>query len=634
MAVQTRTTALQGEYVRLYCRFIQDGILVDPFIAPQVYITDNRSYQESSSSVSESSSLSNSMSSSSAPFCKLIATVYDEDGNAMGTYTSDKNCNTGSNIVFSFTGATFANQFPYVIVFTSNLPSVACDNISIESSWETSMGIIWNDSCEWSAIDGYYVLLNSNLAVQLLSITINVCKESSSSISSESSNTTDTSLDYSYGPFTAEKEHTGLWYVDWLVPEDLTIGRWFDIWKFKWNMDGDTKTETYEITVNKADQLINSIAPAKAYNVGDMVFGMMNDLSNNFIYEAMHIPIYWEQGYITGDKKTYNFAYANWNHDPKPIVRINQRIRLDGWEPNYNGNIHFKKRLDLEDMVYAQYNFKYFSQEEIMDFLNMGLYALNSTAPASLTYSGLNNAPFAWRFGILLYAAIKAIQRLVFGLNFQERALIFAEKPENVQAAITNLKSLYADYNTLWLEIKKDVKTLRLPTIGQISIPEYTLPGGRCLSSTTYISFTIENKTHKDTIENIFKLFEMGKEIYVLSMLNEKIIYSKVSKIWDSGIKQTYILKTKNNELKASAEHLIYLPKENIYKPIQEIIKGNYVCEMVDGQLKDAVLLANPIPNKEEKVYDIEVPDSQNVIANNMVCHNSRWFRYLYKTNV
>jgi len=379
MAIQTRTTALQGEYVRLYCRFIQDGILYDPFVAPEVFITNNNYYQESSSSSSSESS-SNSYSSSESSLSSLSS------------------------------------------LSQSSLSSISSLSISESSSSESVMV---------------------------------------------------------YGPFTAQKEHTGLWYVDWFVPDDINIGRYFDVWKFKWSYDGTTKTEIYEININKLDKLVNSIAPAKTYNVGDTVYGMINDLTNNFIYEAMHIPVYWEQGYRTGNKKSYNFAYTNWNHDPRPIVRINQRIRLDGWEPNYNGNVYFSKDLDPEDMVYAQYNFRYFSQEEIQDFLNMGLYAMNATPPASLTYPNLNNSPFAWRFGILLYAAIKAIQRLVFGLSFQERALIFAEKPENVQAVIANLRSLYADYNTLWIEVKKDVKTLKLPSIGQISVPEYTLPGGR-----------------------------------------------------------------------------------------------------------------------------------------------------------
>jgi hypothetical protein len=261
----------------------------------------------------------------------------------------------------------------------------------------------------------------------------------------------------------------------------------------------------------------------------------------------------------------------------------------------------------------------------------MGLYAMNATPPASENYSNINSAPFIWRFGIILYAAIRALQRLVFGLNFQERAIIFAEKPELVQNAINNFKQLYSDYNALWLEVKKDVKTLKLPGIGQISVPEYTLPGGRCLSSTTYVNYIVDESRHVDTIENIFKLYESGKEIFVLSMINDRIAYSKVSKIWDSGIKQTYILKTKHNEIAASDEHLVYLPREKTYKPLRVITKDDYVFEMIDDQLVESPLLKNPIANKEERVFDIEVPESQNVIANNTVVHNSRWFRYMYK---
>ena len=99
MAIQTRTTALQGEYVRLYCRFIQDGILFDPQPTPEVFITDNSYYQESSSS-SESNSFSSFSSSTEAS--KLTLNIKDSLGNSMGTFTSDKNKNTGSKITFDF----------------------------------------------------------------------------------------------------------------------------------------------------------------------------------------------------------------------------------------------------------------------------------------------------------------------------------------------------------------------------------------------------------------------------------------------------------------------------------------------------------------------------------------------------
>ena len=40
MSVQTRTTALQNEVVRLYVRFIQNGILTNPASQPEVEIID------------------------------------------------------------------------------------------------------------------------------------------------------------------------------------------------------------------------------------------------------------------------------------------------------------------------------------------------------------------------------------------------------------------------------------------------------------------------------------------------------------------------------------------------------------------------------------------------------------------
>lgn len=367
MTIQTRNTALQGEYVRLYCKFIQDGLLVDPHKAPEVFVTDNTYYQASSSSSTPSTSSSTS----------------------------------------SYSGV---------------------DDLSSQSSSLSSS----------SATSGF-----------------------------------------SFGPFVAQKENTGIWYVDWLVPDALPIGMYYDVWKFNWELEDRTTTKIFEIHVNRSDSLVNSDSPAIAYKVGDMLYGMINDLSNNFIYEAMHIPVYWEQGYQTGDNRTYNFAFGNWNQDPRPIVRVNQKIRLGGWTTNNNGNVFFNENLDPEDLVYAQYYFRYFKDEEILDFLNMGLYALNATPPASIYYSSLNNAPYEWRFGVILYAAIRALQRLVFGLNFQEKSLIFSETPEGVQQAINNFKGLYSDYNALWIEVKKDVKTLKLPGLGQIVTPEYTLPGGR-----------------------------------------------------------------------------------------------------------------------------------------------------------
>jgi len=177
----------------------------------------------------------------------------------------------------------------------------------------------------------------------------------------------------------------------------------------------------------------------------------------------------------------YDFAYPNWNQDPKPVVRINNRILDDGWHLDYNGKIYLDRLMAPEDSLAVSYNFAYFNTEEILSFLDLGLKMMNATPPSSEAYGSFLYMPRVWDAPVLLYAAITALKRLVFGLNWQEKAIIFGRPDdfERTQRAIDNFKALYTDYNTLWMEIRKDVKTLKLPSIAQFVTPEYTLPGGR-----------------------------------------------------------------------------------------------------------------------------------------------------------
>jgi hypothetical protein len=131
-----------------------------------------------------------------------------------------------------------------------------------------------------------------------------------------------------------------------------------------------------------------------------------------------------------------------------------------------------------EDNVNVTYRFAYFSDEEILSFLNLGLSMMNSMPPSSTTYRNLLTSPVEWNAPILLYASITALKRLIFGLNFQEKMIIFGE-PENARNAITSFQDLYKDYSTLWTEQSKNAKTKKLPGMSQYVTPEYTLPGGR-----------------------------------------------------------------------------------------------------------------------------------------------------------
>jgi len=429
----------------------------------------------------------------------------------------------------------------------------------------------------------------------------------------------------------AQLESTGVFYVDWFVPENLPLGGYYDRWTFQWTSGSSVSEHVILFTVHSFDSYVNFISPAISHNISQRVIQLMKDLSNDFIYEAMHIPIYWEQAmriqqenqekrvekyyyftldndwynvsseavyfnnnqrfkvwqdlvpyhsssssssYSSGDNSTssnssgssssssfdssstssqssesvgnvssssssavatttttttdwsykptltvvgtgapeasgvlvkisgdgpdsipfiaveakqsmfstvYDLAYQNWNKDWRPKVRLNNRLVDDGWVVDYNGRIFFDGLMAPEDSVNLMYKFAYFSDEEILSFLDFGLQMMNSVPPSSVTYMNLMTMPIEWNAPVLLYAAILALKRLIFGLNFQEKRVIFTspEYPDGYKDAIQNFKDLYTDYNTLWMEVKKDAKTRKLPGMALYVTPEYTLPGGR-----------------------------------------------------------------------------------------------------------------------------------------------------------
>ena len=301
----------------------------------------------------------------------------------------------------------------------------------------------------------------------------------SSNSQSESSSSTAANYGKGFGPFWAQRETTGMWYIDWFVPENQPVGDYYDVWTFQWDSQSSIEEKTYKLTVNNGDEFINWVTPAVAIKIGTRTAQLMNDLSNLFIREAQHIPVYWEQGYRRGDDRTFQFAYGNWQRDPSVLLRKNNRLITSGFYSDYNGLVKLDRDIDPEDHLCAQYYFKYFSDEEILDFLNMGLFAMNTVPPASSFYNSVEGTPFEWSYGILLAAAVQALKRLVFGFNFIERAFVLGEDGADQQRKIDNFKQLYSEYQETWETQAENVKSKKLPSTMQIVTPEYTLPGGR-----------------------------------------------------------------------------------------------------------------------------------------------------------
>jgi len=300
-----------------------------------------------------------------------------------------------------------------------------------------------------------------------------------------SSSTSSTSEDSSpffggtYGPYQAAREANGLWYLDWLVPDDLPLGQWYDTWSYRWRSGAPVSVETFAFGVSDADPWTLWKGPAGVHLKSDAMRSYMTTLSRILLYEAQHIPVIWEQGIKVPNPKLRHFHYGLWNDDPRPLVKLNTRRIDDGWHADWNGNLLFDRTLDPEDVVHCFYTFRYFSDSELIEFLNFGLSMMNSVPPAAEYFSDIGGAPVSWRAPILAAAAFTALQRLIFGLEFQDRRIIFGEDPADWDRALNRFQTLYEGFKKDFETMSKNTKTLRWPGIAQIVQPEYTLPGGR-----------------------------------------------------------------------------------------------------------------------------------------------------------
>jgi len=77
-----------------------------------------------------------------------------------------------------------------------------------------------------------------------------------------------------------------------------------------------------------------------------------------------------------------------------------------------------------------------------------------------------------------------------------------------------------------------------------------------------------------------------------------------------------------------SEEHIIFVNGEE--KPAMEVEVGDILhVYLLDGIKESKVVSIEPI--EAEETYDVEIPSTENLFVNNIKCHNSRWFRYLFK---
>lgn len=261
----------------------------------------------------------------------------------------------------------------------------------------------------------------------------------------------------------------GKYVFEWVIDEDQPIGEYTVDWMFTVNDEDYTETQTV-IIHSGSDEVAADIL----YNERLIAF---REQLETLIICAQRIPVYFEQAKPSCDRRKFEFTYPRWNQSQRVKLYRNKKMLTSGYDINhFKGTITFENEVLPQDIVNMDYDFRWFSDEELDQFLNTALQNFNSFPPVR-PYT-LSNVPVV-HMGAILYGAAKdALRQMMMCLQFQEPQLVFGG-PERAQQVFGNIETLKQNYEKDWDKLTEVKKYERYPTVGLVIVPEYTMPGGR-----------------------------------------------------------------------------------------------------------------------------------------------------------
>ena len=267
-----------------------------------------------------------------------------------------------------------------------------------------------------------------------------------------------------------DKPTDGFYVYEWDIATDQDNGDYSITWEYV--VDNVIYYEAQEVIVSEDVTLTSWI-----YNP---YMDAAREALSHYITCAQHVPAYFEQAKPTFDRNTYRFTFPRWNQSTGVKIYRNNNLVEDGIEIDYfKGEVRFDSTLTQYDMVNADYNFRWFSDEELSKFLDNALGDFNTYPPhTAYNFSGNTRVPDRFTPGVIRKAAVDAIRHLMMCLQFQEPQQVFGGA-EGAQKAFANFETLKKNYEADWDKITENKKLGPYPTTMIISVPEYTLPGGR-----------------------------------------------------------------------------------------------------------------------------------------------------------
>jgi len=418
------------------------------------------------------------------------------------------------------------------------------------------------------------------------------------------------------------KIDTGEYAVDYAIDEDATPGTYTLRYTFK---SSTTSGDTIN-TINEQFSIIKKTAEISIY--ANAQRRIMMGYLESLLRSTQNVPVKAEEVIWNNDRTIGKLTFNNWNQCAGIKVHRNNNLINTGFDVDYlRGEVAFDYALETTDFVDIDYCFRWFDDNNLSYYMDSGIQRVNYYPP--VTNYTVGTTPQYWTYVAMWGAAVDAIRTLILDLIHQQPQIVLGG-PDVAQKMIDVLDGQKKNY-------EEDLKTaLDLKKYGSYHnltnmtvTPEYTLPGGRCVSQNNRVFCLINESFQKVPVSRVYTFFENGDSIRVLSDKNGEAIFEPISKIWKSGKKDLLKIKTKtDDEIDVSKEHIIFaneieIAAENL--KIGDILEVFSNDKIIKSPIKE-ISHISPI-----ETYDIEVPSTQNLFVNGIKCHNSRWFRYLFK---
>jgi len=258
----------------------------------------------------------------------------------------------------------------------------------------------------------------------------------------------------------------GYYYYDWIIPNSLPVKNYTI--RYTGTVQGSPTAAIDIISVVKAG---TNTGATPSQKVIELIAAL-----ESYIGCAQNIPVYNETARRSAGKTIYKLTWPRWNlgnHD----IFLNDEIVTDGFGLNMeSGTITFSAPMAETDRIQASYNFRFFTQQDMIRFLSDALAQINYQTPG--TNFTLENFPDIWIGALMMGASKNAIKRMMFCLNFQEPSTIFGGR-DKIGDIFSNLNTLKDNNEKEFATAAKLIKIARYPNTLGVVQPEYTLPGGR-----------------------------------------------------------------------------------------------------------------------------------------------------------